>query len=430
MKRHWYLEGLKARGISLGLERIQSALKAAGNPQDAYRGVLVAGTNGKGSTSFMLYSLIKASGFRTALYTSPHIREINERYIINGVPISDEDLNYYIENLKELSEMYQLTLFEFETLIAFKYFYDYRVDYAVVEVGMGGRLDATNCFEPDIKVITTISKDHTEFLGETEEEILIEKAGIIKSGNTVISGIHQSNLIRMLGEICNKMGATLRLFTVDFSAYDIIQYSEYQRFTYQYQDIKLNIDLPLLGRHQVLNCSIAITAFLELCKMYGLSIKTELIRDTIRDIRFQGRFEVVSKDPPVIIDGAHNIDGITHLKETLSAYNKDKKQVLCIFSSLKNKNPEKKLEILKEVCDYFIFVENPHPLSLKNEEFNILAHQLNLSYLGAMDVRTALKKVYTEFRDYLTIITGSLYTLERVFEELERLKVYGRGQQR
>lgn len=428
MKRHPYLEQLKTRGISLGLERMYNALQSLGNPQKYYRGSLIAGTNGKGSTSYILYSLLHKSGYNSALYTSPHIKEINERYIVNGKPISDSDLNNYIDDIRGISEKFNLTLFEFETLIAFKYFYDQKVDYSIVEVGMGGRLDATNCFEPEIKIITSISRDHTEFLGDTEEEILLEKAGIIKNKNTVISGVWQRNLVEILERICYERDATLKNYTTEFFAYNITQDTEYQRFRYEYKDTRLDIELPLIGGHQVCNCSNAITAFLELSDRFGLKIDTNMLRDTIRGLRFAGRFEIVSKNPLIIIDGAHNIDGMTHLKETLSNYNREKRKILCIFSSLNNKNPEKKMEILSGVCDYFIFVENPHPLSLKKEEAIILAQKLNLRYFEAMDVRFALEKVFSQFKDYLTIITGSLYTLERVYEELERLKAYGREQ--
>ncbi len=422
MKIHPYLEELTKRGISPGLERMYNALSEIQCPHKGLKGALIAGTNGKGSTAFILYNLLASHGFKTALYTSPHIREINDRYLISGDNISDEKLLSYIELLRAISERNNLTLFEFETLIAFKYFYEQKVDFAVFEVGMGGRLDATNCFDTSIKVITSISKDHTEYLGETEEEILFEKAGIIKKGNIVISGIHQKNLLTSIERICKDRDAKLILLDRDIIIENLKEKDGFESFDYKYIDWKFdNVRLSLFGTHQVSNCALAITSFVELSREENFNIEEERIYHTLQNIRFGGRFEIVSRNPLIIIDGAHNEDGIRRLKETIITFNKDRKKIICIFSSLKNKEPEKKLEILKDIVDYFIFVENRHPLSLKKEEFILLAQKVNVGYFAIMDIESAIFRAHNEFNNYLILITGSLYTIEDAYYFLENI---------
>lgn len=425
MNNHPYLNELKKKGMKLGLERMYEALNQIQNPHKYLKGSLIAGTNGKGSTAFILYKLLLSIGFKTALYTSPHIREINDRYLISDIKISDEDLLHYIDSLKEISERNNLTLFEFETLIAFKYFYDQKVDFAIFEVGMGGRLDATNCFEPSIKVITSISKDHIEYLGDTEEKILFEKAGIIKHNNTIISGINQTDLIEQLESICKEHNSRLIQLNRDICINDIREEEGYEYFNYRYLNTNFdNICLSLFGRYQISNCALAITSFLEIAKEYNIQIDKEILYNTLKNIHFGGRFEIYSKNPLIIIDGAHNIDGITRLKESIVSFNKENKKILCIFSTLNNKDPERKIEILKDIVDQFIFVENHHPLSVKRDEFIHIAKKLNISRFDTMDLKSAIMKSQEDFNNYLILITGSLYTLEPTYNFLEN--IYGR----
>ncbi len=426
MKSHPFLEELKKRGIVQGLERVYDALVEIGSPHLRQRGALVAGTNGKGSTSYILYRLLHSHGFSTALYTSPHIKEVNDRYIIDNVQISDERLGYYIENLKYLAVRYNLTLFEFETIIAFQYFSDMKVDYAIFEVGMGGRLDATNCYNPEIKIITSISRDHTEYLGNTEEEILYEKAGIIRPNNTVITGIDKSNLLSLTEDYCKKQNAKLLILQRDFAIQNTREEDFYEIFDYRYRDYFLrDIRLSLFGRHQVTNCSLSLTSFLKIMDSDGHKPDPEIICNVLKNIRFSGRFEIYSKKPLIVIDGAHNSDGVKKLRDSLLAFNRQNKRVITIFSSLKNKKPEEKINILKDITNRFLFVENDHPLSLKNDDFIILARKTNLMYFETMDIETAIQKVFGEYRDDLILITGSLYTLPEIYMKLEKYRDYG-----
>lgn len=419
---HPFLESLKQKGISLGLERVYNALEEIGSPQEHLKGALIAGTNGKGSTATILYNLLYSHGIKTALYTSPHIMEINDRYTINNRHISDEQLSLYIDDLKGLATRYDLTLFEFETLLAFKYFYDSKVELFVCEVGMGGRLDATNCFNPDIKIITSISKDHTEYLGETEREILLEKAGIIKSGNNIITGIDSQGLIEVLRSITSKTLSTLKIINQDFFVEDIREEGDYEVFNYRYRDYQLgDIKLSLFGRHQVNNCSLAITSFIDIMESSKRLINRDLLLKTFKDIRFRGRFDIYSKEPLIIIDGAHNIDGIKKLKRSLIDFNRNyNKKILVIFSSLTNKDPLSKIRELSDIAERFIFVENSHPLSVRGDEFIGLGRKAGLNYYEVMDIKSAVKKIFNEYNDRLILFTGSLYTLKDIYTELGR----------
>lgn len=424
MYYHPYLEQLKSRGIIPGLNRIRDALFEIGEPQKNQRGAIIAGTNGKGSTSYTLHSLLCKHRVRAALYTSPHILEINERYKIDNTEISDVELNGYIERLIPLSEKFNLTLFEFETLIAFYYFKDLKVEFSIYEVGMGGRLDATNCFNGELKIITNISEDHKEFLGDTTIDILREKAGIIKDNNTVVSGVKQKNLRSELVRICNEHNARLYLLDRDFFIENISSTNNSLSFDYTSPEIHLKgLTISLSAAYQIPNVAVALTGFIHISKIHNYRIEWNNIRETLKELRLKGRFEILSKEPLIIFDGAHNIDGIQKLKEAVLIYNTGKKKILCIFSSLKNKEPIGKLKILKEITDHFIFVPNPHPLACSAGDYCTIASDLDQISYEIMDIPSAISKARCDFSDHLILITGSLYIYREVYNELTGRRV-------
>ncbi len=424
MQNHPYLEQLKSRGIIPGLYRLKAALSEINNPERTQKGAVIAGTNGKGSTSYTLYRLLCSHGYRTALYTSPHILDLNERYRIDDRTISDTELNNYIAHLRYLADKYNLTLFEFETLIAFQYFKDRKADFSIYEVGMGGRLDATNCFEPDLKIITNISKDHREFLGNTNVEILKEKAGIIKYKNTVVSGISQRNLIKTFSNICKKKNARLLLYNRDFFATNISFEEGFQTFDYIYGDTKLNnLKISFPARYQISNISVALSGFFALAEIYNFRIDIQKIRYTLKRLNFSGRFEIFSKSPLIIYDGAHNLDGIKKLIEALMIYNRNHRKIILIFSSLKNKQPEQKIKMLNNITGHIIFVPNLHPLSCTPEDYQNISKKLNLNKYEIMDIHSAITKACCDFSDHLILITGSLYMYRDIYDELKKRNI-------
>jgi len=307
-----HLYGLKRLGIRPGLASIEGVLRILGHPERYLRAVHVAGTNGKGSTSAMIASVLKESGYRTGLFTSPHLTRLNERISISGADISDEALlplaGLVLDAAKRLQETtgLEVTFFEAVTAMALLYFRERDVDIAILETGMGGRLDATNAAEPLISIITNIALDHSGYLGEDLEKIAFEKAGIIKKGVPVVSGVDEAGAARVILQRAIEVTgrAPLRLGH-DFSYKGLLNGA----FDYSGQKIALKGVRPgLRGAHQLKNAAIALAAIEQLGRSYP-DINEISIRAGLSGVRWPGRFEIISREPVIILDCAHNPDG-------------------------------------------------------------------------------------------------------------------------
>ncbi len=279
-----FLNKLQGRGIRLGLERIDKFLHAIGSPEKRFKVVHVAGTNGKGSTAAMIESVLRKAGYRTGLYTSPHLVRLNERIQVSGRQVSDRQLFKLVGELKNEMERSRinLTYFEFLTALAFKHFANCKIDFAVVEVGMGGRLDATNVVKPLVSVITNIEKEHEQFLGTTVERIAAEKAGIIKRSVPVVTAEWKNPVLNVFREQCRKKNAKLVVVKKPFQG-----------------------KLGLLGFFQRWNAATAIAAVKELRKQ-GFAVREKAIADGLEAVKWPGRFEVVKRKPAVVLDCCHN----------------------------------------------------------------------------------------------------------------------------
>ncbi len=310
-----YLYGLQSHGIKPGLSRTITLLGALGNPHQAFRALHVGGTNGKGSTAAMVASVLAAQGYRVGLYTSPHLVDFTERIRINGAPISPDrvgELTATIRHAAKTRLTEPPTFFEATTTLAFANFAERGVQYAVVEVGMGGRFDATNVLTPLVSVITTIGLDHQEYLGDTPEAIAREKAGIVKRGVPVVTGRLGAGPLRVIRAAASDRLAPCLSLGEDF---DILGESP-QRFAYRgvwraYDDLSC----PLAGRHQLDNAACALAA-LELADERGATVGEGAIRDGIRTVRWPGRLELAGRKPDLLLDGAHN----PQAAEALAAY--------------------------------------------------------------------------------------------------------------
>ncbi len=301
-------------GSKLNLENIRELLSRVGDPHLEFDSIHVTGTKGKGSTSAMIYSILREAGFRVGLYTSPHLRQFNERIIVDGagIPYSRLERHYYellphIRAMAAESLSRQPTFFEITTAIAFMEFADRGVDFAVVEVGLGGRLDATNVVRPLISVITMIGSDHADRLGGTLESIAWEKAGIIKPGIPVVTGAERG--ISIIRAVARRRGSPLiraqdrvRILDIETSLRGT-RFKAVGRRGYA-------VELPLIGRHQAFNASLAIVVAEEL----GLEEHAEA---GLASVQWPGRFEVVSEDPVVVVDAAHNTDSALTLTRTM-----------------------------------------------------------------------------------------------------------------
>ncbi|MBP1737130.1 MAG: FolC bifunctional protein [Oscillospiraceae bacterium] len=311
-----YLKSRASLGSKLGLSRIRELLAALGNPQKTLRFVHVAGTNGKGSTSAMLASILAAAGYRVGLFTSPCLERINEQITVNGEPISDEALGAGMGALKQAAEAMADPPSEFEVLtaLAFLHFVQCGCDLVVLEVGMGGATDSTNVIDPpEAAVITAISLDHTAVLGHSLTEIAAVKAGIIKSGCDVVLYPNPS-VERIIAEICDRQGA--RLHPVELARATALKHGlEGQTFQWDGEELFL----PLLGGHQLNNAAAALTT-IEILRTRGWSVSPEAVRLGLRRTRWPARFEVLIREPLFLLDGGHNPQGAAALADNIAEY--------------------------------------------------------------------------------------------------------------
>ena len=334
-----------------GLERLKQALELLGNPQHKVRFVHVAGTNGKGSCAAMLASVLKEAGYRTGLYISPHLRRYNERMQVDGVDISDDDLIRAAQRVKEVCEQLGGTpiVFEVLTLMALWYFAECRCDFVVLEVGIGGKLDATNCIPaPATALIAQLGFDHTETLGSTIEEIAAQKGGIAKSGSQLVMAEQEPAALRVVEQLCREQGCG---FTVaDPERLQVLSTSpEGQRLRDRTYGEFL---LPLAGSHQVKNAANVLTV-VEVLKGEGFAIPDRAVRQGIERTVWPARFERLSRSPDFILDGGHNPQCVQAAVQALQDYYPGKK-VVFLTGMMKDKDSAAMLAKMAEVAKTFV----------------------------------------------------------------------------
>ncbi len=312
--------------VNYDLRRMDELLARLGNPHCSVPTVHVAGTKGKGSTAAMVASALMAAGYRTGLYTSPHLVDLRERMRVDGRLISKADLLRLTARLRPEVEAVnaraaygRLTTFELLTALGFLYFAEARVDCQVVEVGLGGRLDATNVVRPEVAVITTLGLDHTDVLGGTLTQIAGEKAGIIKPGVPVVSARQEEEALRVLAQVCTEKQAPLRLVGRDITYRALETRQDGQRVLVQGRQEAYDLRLPLLGQYQQENAAVAVGA-LEVLQEKGFRLTAEGIARGLAQVRWPGRFQVIRRRPLVIADGAHNPPAAVELRRALLSY--------------------------------------------------------------------------------------------------------------
>lgn len=376
------LHGADWRHAKIGLDRMKALMSALGDPQKKLRFIHIAGTNGKGSTCSMLRSILTEAGFKTGLYISPHLFSFNERISVDGTDISDDDLRRISEKIKtavtSLNE--EPTDFELITAMALCYFYEASCDFVVLEVGMGGRLDATNIIDaPEAAAIMSIGLDHTEVLGDTEELIAKEKAGIIKAGAPLVVLNQKASVLQVIADRFNevnkanadpsnkpgdneliispytdhnKTGSSRQVpMTITDPNYLAVHSYSLKGEVFSYRSIK-NIKLPLLGSYQIDNAMAAIDIILSL-KYRSINIDDETIKQGLLNARWPGRFELLSEDPVFILDGAHNPNGVAALAESIKAFLPDKK-VIFVMGVMKDKDHLEMLKLITPFAESFI----------------------------------------------------------------------------
>ena len=419
-----YIENSMRFGCRPGLERTAKLLELLGDPHRNIKFIHIAGTNGKGSTTAMISNILKQAGYKVGTYTSPHLYKITERMVINGIQIYEEHFvkyaNMVIDKMKymEANNMEVPTQFEMLTAMAFLYFDEMKVDAAVIEVGLGGMYDATNVIDAMLSVITSISYDHTDILGDTIELIAKEKAGVIKENNTVVLYPQlYKEAEKVVENVSKEKNAKLVKVSeeqVRLNQFDILG----QSFDYSYEGIKLkNLKVPLLGDHQIKNSTVAVTAAIELSKL-GYDINESHIRAGLETVEWPCRLSVVSKKPMIIIDGAHNEDGVNSLKAAIEKYMSDKKITLLI-GMLGDKNYSYAIQELAPLAKQIITTEPISPRALKADQMADLARKYNSRVEAEANIIKAIEKAkQTADEDTVILICGSLYLAGSAYEYL------------
>ncbi|MBN2684544.1 MAG: bifunctional folylpolyglutamate synthase/dihydrofolate synthase [Pontiellaceae bacterium] len=406
-------------GIKPGLEVIDALLDALGNPHHKLAVIHVAGTNGKGSVCAMLESVLRATGFKTGLYTSPHLVDFSERFRINGEQIAAEQLDQYINQMEQVADAVEAatglrgaTFFEISTAIAFQYFADEQVDIAIIETGMGGRWDATNVVIPLLSVITHIDIDHTHFLGDSIEQIAAEKAGIIKPARPAVSAPQSDEVMRVLkdaGPVQFVDGASCSVMVQKPKVHNEAgSFVDNQRLKIETPSRTLPlINLPLLGECQRENCAVAVTALERLADLLDIE---PAYKKGLETVGWSARFQTISADPLMILDGAHNPSAARALIKTLKE-NYPKHQIGFIFGFLDDKDAVEFLRILRPrvTAAWTIPIAAPRGTTAEQSAAQAVVAGISAEPLNVADAWNAARNWAAASPDRLICITGSLY---------------------
>ncbi|MCK5392042.1 MAG: bifunctional folylpolyglutamate synthase/dihydrofolate synthase [Deltaproteobacteria bacterium] len=402
-----YLNSLGLHKVKPGLERIKEILKSFGNPESKVPGIIIAGTNGKGSVASAVSSILSAQGYQVGLYTSPHLVNITERITINGVQISNSDLSSIILEIKKAAEQFLSetpSYFEVLTAAAFVYFAREKVNFSVLEVGMGGRWDATNVITPLASIITNISKDHSEYLGEKISDIAEEKACIIKPGVPVITAavgdafdvIEKKAIKNSSPIIVNK-----REFKTEGENTDNFSY---KGINWEIENLKSN----LKGHYQLEILSLAIAALEAIQKNHKIKIDESFLRQGVANIEWEGRFEILSERPLLILDSAHNPGAAKSLVKSIRDSYPDTKFTF-LAAMLEDKGHEQFLKEISSIAEKLIITKVPSERTADPKQLTVIAQK----YIEEIETIDDYKSAYEAIlhADKPSCITGSLYLI-------------------
>jgi dihydrofolate synthase / folylpolyglutamate synthase len=418
------------------LAHMRTLAEALGNPQRRLQSVLIAGTNGKGSTAATLAGIVQAAGYRTGLYTSPHLIEINERIQINREPISDVEFALIYERVEAAAQElvargelpWHPSFFEMLTGVMFEYFASAGVELAVLEVGMGGRLDATNVADPCFSVITDIDFDHQKFLGNTLPEIAREKAGIMRSGGTVVLLPQHPQVNETLGHEITERGAravSAVKHMPPVTPEAMPARAGRNRFPLEVMGREILIDFPLSGRHQLRNLALAITAAEELNRS-GFKILPHHVAEGVRGTHWRGRFEVLPAEegfPETVLDVAHNPAGAWALRSALSAFYEDR-PLTFVFGAMRDKAIGEIAGILFPLGERVIATRADNPRAASPRKIAELARPTQTEVLVQESVNAAVEQARISAGDRgVVVITGSIYIVGEALGILARSKV-------
>ena len=405
------------------LDRMFALMDMLGNPHTRYPVIHVAGTKGKGSVSALCASALSAAGYKTGLYTSPHLQDYAERIQVDGQPMPHADLAALVEEIKPaVARVPYLTTFEITTALGFLYFARQNCDAAVIEVGLGGRLDATNIVTPRVSVITSLSLDHTLVLGDTLAKIAGEKAGIIKPGVPVVSSSQKDEALGVLVRVAKERGCELTLVGRDVKFEALSHSIDGQRFLVTdviHQTSDLELSIPLLGEHQVENAAVAFAAL----KVSGLKVSDEAIRQGFAATKWRSRFEIARREPPVIFESAHNQDSFARMYQTLETYFPGR-QVYLILGASEDKNLAGMFAEMKPKIKKLIVTRADHPRALEPEKIQQVAGQAGVESEAVEPVESAFRRALelSEKDGSIVLSAGSMFVTAEVMTAWDKMR--------
>ena len=420
-----YLDQISKGGSVLGLDNMRELLNRLGNPQDRLKFIHIAGTNGKGSVLAYLSTILTEAGYRTGRYISPVLFSYREKIQVDGKIIGREDLarlttvvKNAVENMKE-EQAGEPTIFEVETALSFLYFLEQNCDIVVLETGLGGALDATNVIKtPVLEVIVSVSMDHMDFLGDTLDKIALQKAGIIKPHTRVASALQKPEAMKVIEEVCRKQECILQ--TADPGQVTEVSHS-YDRQKFSYKQWK-DMEISLMGSYQIINAALALES-VEALRSLGYSLTDQAVYKGMKRAVWRGRFTVISREPVIVMDGAHNPAAAEELKKSLELYFPDRK-LFYIFGMFQDKDYQKVTEITAPLADHIITVETPdNPRALSAKKLKAEVEKINPSVEAAESIRSAVRKTMEQAEeDDVIVIFGSLSFLGEAELAVSRYK--------
>jgi dihydrofolate synthase/folylpolyglutamate synthase len=424
------------------LAYVREMLAAMGNPERRFPSVLIAGTNGKGSTAATLSAILKVAGYKTGLYTSPHLVRINERIRVNGEAIADVEFSEIYQRVERTAQQllhagklpWHPSFFEMLTVMAFEYFASVSVDIAVLEVGMGGRLDATNVVDPLISVIADISLDHQKFLGDTITEIAREKAGIIRENGIVVTLPQHPKANDVIGNTILERHATavsavkytppVSPGAAELLTAQVTPVAGRNRYPLSVLGEQIAVDSPLVGRHQFRNIALAI-ASAEALKTFGFSVTPKQIELGIRETHWPGRFEVIQPSPAtqqhtVVLDVAHNPAGAWALRAALSdTFPKPESEFAFVFGAMHDKAIQEMADILFPIAAKVIVTQVNNPRAASVEELQQAGSRTGADIVAEPSLPVALRYAFEQTpRDTIVVVTGSIFLVGDTMKEL------------
>ena len=407
-----YLESYAWLGSKLGLDRITELLDRMGNPQDDLKFIHLAGTNGKGSTAAFLAAMFQAAGYKTGLYTSPYIHSFHERMQVNGVAISDAELDRIVTDMRRHADVMDdhPTTFELDTAVAFQFFREQNCDMVILETGMGGGLDATNVIKtPELCVITPIDMDHMEYLGDTIHKIAKAKAGILKKDCPVISARQRPEALAVLQETANRLNAAFS--QMDVSSIVPLEYGLHGQ-DFAFGEVE-KLSISLLGNYQIENAALAVSAVERINAQGNYQISHASIKQGLKHARWPGRFELCAEHPPVIVDGGHNAQCALALAASLKRYFPDQKAFF-VMGVMADKDVKAIVSPILPLAERFYTITPDNPRAMAAEKLAQLITEMGGK---AQPVETGMQEAFERAKgeakqqDGIACYYGSLYSV-------------------